>query len=82
MEDTPALKIAFEKIASKLGGLRFKQAIEALDAGHFSQAASLALEYYDKTYQHCLDHNISPQIHRLDFSHGDPHQIALMLSQL
>jgi tRNA 2-selenouridine synthase len=82
LEDTPALKIAFEKIAPKLGGLRFKQALEALDAGHFSQAAALALEYYDKTYQHCLDQNISPQIRRLDFSHGDPHQIALMLSQL
>jgi tRNA 2-selenouridine synthase len=82
LEDTPDLKVAFGRIATKLGGLRFKQAIQALEEGEFSLAAELALEYYDKTYQHCLETNISPQIRILEFSHGDPYKIAQTLSQL
>lgn len=82
LEDTPALKVAFEKISTKLGGLRFKHAIQALEEGNFSFAAEVALEYYDKTYQHCLDNNIAPSIHKLEFNHGDPQKIAQALSQL
>jgi tRNA 2-selenouridine synthase len=76
LEHTEDLRTAFQKIDSKLGGLRFKNAMEALDRGDFRTAAAIALEYYDKTYQHCLDVNQSPDIRRLEFEHGDPIRIA------
>ena len=79
LEHTEELRVAFKKIDSKLGGLRFKNAIEALDKGDFRAAAAIALEYYDKTYQHCLDTNIAPEIHHLTFDHGNPVAIAQAL---
>lgn len=70
------LTSAFRRIDSKLGGLRLKNALEALENGDFNTAASIALAYYDKTYQHGLDTNPSPQIYRLNFNYSDPEKIA------
>ncbi len=44
------LYASFEKIARRLGGLRLKQAGEALRAGDYATAARIALAYYDKAY--------------------------------
>lgn len=82
LEHREQLEHAFAKIASKLGGLQHKQAVEAVREGNFRLAASIALKYYDKTYQHCLDNNISPQIRQLSFEQGDPEQIAAALIQM
>lgn len=79
LEDTENLQLAFDKIASKLGGLRLKNALESLQNGDFRSAAAIALEYYDKTYQHCLDNNISPDIRVRNFDSGDPTEIARAL---
>lgn len=76
VEDKAALQIAFGRIETKLGGLRYKQALEALERDDFATAADIALAYYDKTYQHCLDINVSPDIRHLCFDHGDPVLIA------
>ncbi len=76
IEHTADLQLAFQKIASKLGGLRLKNALAALQEGDFAAAATIALEYYDKTYQHCLDNNVSPDIRKLLFEHGDAVEIA------
>ncbi len=70
------LASAFEKIDRKLGGVQFKKAIEALEAGDLATAAEIALWYYDKTYQHCLDNNISPKIHFLPVQKFFPENIA------
>jgi tRNA 2-selenouridine synthase len=77
--DRADLAAAFEKIASKLGGLQFKAAQEALNAGDFTSAAQIALAYYDKTYQHALENNPSPDIRLLRFEHGEPAEIAAAL---
>ena len=79
LEHTEELKLAFNKIATKLGGLRLKNAIEALDQGDFAAAASIALEYYDKTYQFCLDNSTSSDIQIMKFEDGDPEKIAQAL---
>ena len=81
LEHTNELKLAFEKIASKLGGLRLKNALEALEQGNFAAAALIALEYYDKTYQHSLENNSSPDVRRLVFEHGNAEEIARILSE-
>jgi tRNA 2-selenouridine synthase len=79
LEHTEELKLAFNKIATKLGGLRLKNAITALEQGDFAAAATIALEYYDKTYQFCLDNSKSSDIRIMKFEDGDPEKIAKAL---
>lgn len=45
---------SFDRIQKKLGGERHAAAVAAVRAGDLRTAAGLALEYYDRTYQHCL----------------------------
>lgn len=79
LTDKTELEAAFLKIDKKLGGQHLKTAIEALQRDDFATAAQIALHYYDKTYQHCLDTNPSPDIRQLKFDHGDPEKIACFL---
>jgi tRNA 2-selenouridine synthase len=46
---------SFEKISKRLGGLRTKNAVEAVRDGEFDIAVRIGLEYYDKTYQYAID---------------------------
>jgi tRNA 2-selenouridine synthase len=48
------LKSCFTRIATRLGGQHVKAACEAIDAGDIPKAASIALDYYDKSYSHHL----------------------------
>jgi tRNA 2-selenouridine synthase len=74
--DKAALEAAFLRIDKKLGGQHLKVALEALAADDLAAAAEIALRYYDKTYQHCLDVSTSPDIWHLPFEHADPVAIA------
>jgi tRNA 2-selenouridine synthase len=82
LTDRSALQVAFEKIAKKLGGLQLKQATEALEQNDFHAAAKIALQYYDKTYEHNLMLNVSPDIRRMEFDYGDPEAIARVLTNI
>ena len=53
---------SFEKISKRLGGLRTKQAVEAVQSGNFDVAVRIGLEYYDKTYQHAIDNRTGRKI--------------------
>ncbi|MBL7804830.1 MAG: tRNA 2-selenouridine(34) synthase MnmH [Saprospiraceae bacterium] len=76
------LEQAFLRIDKKLGGLRLNEALEALRLGHYERAAEIALAYYDKTYQHGLDNNPSPDIRILKLEHSDPEKIALACREI
>jgi tRNA 2-selenouridine synthase len=76
LTDKSELEAAFLKIDKKLGGQHLKTALEALEQGDFAAAAEVALRYYDKTYQHGLDTNVSPDIRHLRFEHGRAEEIA------
>lgn len=80
--DKQELIAAFMKIDKKLGGQHLKAALEALEQDDYATAAMIALKYYDKTYQHCLDVNVSPDIRNIDFEHGRPMDIAQMLTTM
>lgn len=80
--DKAALETAFRKIDKKLGGQHLKAALEALAGDDFATAARIALHYYDKTYQHCLDTNPSPDIRYLKFEYGKPEKIARFLVEM
>ncbi|HMX41357.1 MAG TPA: tRNA 2-selenouridine(34) synthase MnmH, partial [Saprospiraceae bacterium] len=79
LSDREALREAFLRIEKKLGGQHLKAALAALDADDFATAASIALHYYDKTYQYGLDTSPSPHIWRLSFRDGSPAHIAQAL---
>ncbi len=70
------LEAAFRRIEKKLGGLRVKQALEALQRGDFAAAAEIALAYYDKTYRFELDSSTAPLQQTLVFEHANPVEIA------
>ena len=76
-----ALEEAFRKIERKLGGQHLKAALEALGQGDPATAASIALKYYDKTYQFGLENNPSPEIRMLNFPTESPEEIALACRQ-
>jgi tRNA 2-selenouridine synthase len=82
LEDKKDLETAFLKISKKLGGQHLKMALEALAREDFATAARLALHYYDKTYQHGLDHNPSPDIRKMPFDHGDAVRIAAAIVEI
>ncbi len=82
LTDRTLLAVAFQKIASKLGGLNLKTALDSLEQDDFATAARIALGYYDKTYEHGLDTSLAPDIRRLVFEDGDPIGIARVLSAL
>lgn len=75
-QPTDGLRQAFKNIERRLGGQHLKTALEALDRGDMAVAAEIALFYYDKTYQHCLETNKSPLIRAIEFSVFEPMEIA------
>jgi tRNA 2-selenouridine synthase len=52
--DSEKLLFATEKLHKRLGGLRVKQITQHISEHNFRDAASLLLEYYDKTYRYGL----------------------------
>ncbi len=54
------LSDAFRRIAKRMGPEQSASAIAALDAGDVRAAASLALEYYDKSYARNLPEDANP----------------------
>ncbi len=75
------LKIGFEKIQKRLGGLRIKQALEALENNDYALAAKIALTYYDKSYTILLDKNQTEFIYKINFEHANFNKIATELIQ-
>lgn len=43
---------SFKKIQKRMGGQHVKTAVEAIEAGDIRSATSIALHYYDKSYEH------------------------------
>jgi len=54
--DTRELKNTFEQIRKRLGGQHVKRALMALDDKDLTQAAQIALQYYDKAYERSTRH--------------------------
>lgn len=65
------LKESVLKIQKRLGGLRTKQAIEALDEENYALVAQLTLTYYDKTYNYGLNTRAAEQIHSVETNGAD-----------
>lgn len=70
------LVAAFMKIQKRLGGLRLKNALDCIDKNDFAGAAKIGLEYYDKTYNHCLDTGSFSKIFSIEITENNPVKTA------
>lgn len=61
--DTALLKASVLKIAEKLGPDKTKRCIQYLDDSNLIEVARLALQYYDKTYEHLYQQKKQKIIH-------------------
>ena len=59
------LKEAIQQVERRLGGLRTRQALEAVDAGDLHAACALLLHYYDRAYDHGLNRHDPSLVERL-----------------
>ncbi len=64
--ETLLLRQAFEAIQTELGGPETREALSALDKGDLATASRIALEYYDRTYEHGLQKRAKDNRHPVD----------------
>jgi tRNA 2-selenouridine synthase len=78
----PELEAAFQRIAKRLGGQHVQAALQALAHDDYASAAAIALQYYDKAYQHTLLRRRPESIIRLQAEDRRPEVIAQQLIAL
>lgn len=69
------LKDSFDRIQTRLGGLKHKEAHEALKRGDLHEAAAIALTYYDRAYAKGLGRRDPELVMRVEVS-GDAREMA------
>lgn len=70
---------AVERIASQLGGLDTRLALQALSQGDLSTACQIVLRYYDKTYLYSLSRRELPPVKKIETPLQTPESIANLL---
>jgi len=65
-----------KKIERRLGGLRTRQALEAIENDEFEKVADLTLHYYDKTYRYGMGERDSDNVFSIPLSGNDWEQQA------
>jgi len=70
------LMSGMQRIAKRLGGQALKEALEHLDLGEISEAASISLYYYDKAYAFGLSQRSEEHVIRMDCIGLDDRQAA------
>lgn len=75
-KDIPTLQEAFKQITRRMGGQHVKAAIEHLDEGKLEAAAQIALDYYDKAYEHAMNRRSANVVLKLDTSALSPAETA------
>lgn len=73
------LKQSLTNIKKRLGGLEWKEAMEALEENDFENTARIALNYYDKTYDYSITQRKSESVKRFAFEKDDVDEIAQQL---
>ncbi len=73
------LKQSLTNIKKRLGGLEWKEAMEALEENNFAKTAGITLNYYDKTYDYSITQRESESVRRFAFEKDDVDEIAQQL---
>jgi len=77
--DMIGLEKALERISRKLGGLRAKEALDALRQNDFLKVAEISLVYYDKAYGYGIDKREQAMVKRIEVDSDEPAKTAEML---
>lgn len=80
--DTEGLRNALERISKKLGGLRAKQAFDALEAKDFITVADISLQYYDKAYSFGIAKRDQKKIIEIPIEEDHPVETAKRILKL
>jgi len=80
--DMQALRNALERIHKKIGGLKAKQAFEALEKEDFRMVAEITLEYYDKAYGYGVGQRNSASVFTLKVKEDNPKETAIKVIEL
>lgn len=66
--ETPAAELveAFERISKRLGRERAQMAIRSVENRDYANAARIALDYYDRAYDHGLSKRDPDTVHRIE----------------
>lgn len=75
------LREALDRIKKRLGGLDYKNAMEALDRDDLAEATRLALRYYDKAYDHPHKVRDYANVQMIPCDDGDPFRNAQLILQ-
>jgi tRNA 2-selenouridine synthase len=70
------LSDAIIRIEGQLGGTRTREALNALAAGDYGAVASIALAYYDKSYQFSIERHRGRQLPLIEANMVDPESDA------
>ena len=76
------LAAKFSILESKLGNLQMRTAIEEINSGNLANAVAIALQFYDKAYQHHLSLHINKTTLNLKRDHDDPKMAAMEVIEL
>ncbi len=81
-EDVSELSKALERISKKLGGLRYQQAVEALEMKQFDLVADISLQYYDKAYEFGISKREPRTIIDVPVENDNPTETAKLILEL
>ena len=81
-EDVSELSKALERIPKKLGGLRYQQAVEALEMKQFDLVADISLQYYDKAYEFGISKREPRTIIDVPVENDNPTETAKLILEL
>lgn len=70
--DNDRLSQSVQNIQKRLGGLRTKQALQALEDDNYHRVVELVLSYYDDAYDHGLSKRDADSVHRIHTESADP----------
>jgi tRNA 2-selenouridine synthase len=73
---------SIRKIERRLGGVRTREAVEAVEEGDLENVCHVVLDYYDKTYRHGLGKRDPAQITRIDSTGLTDAEIASSLFEM
>lgn len=76
------LMASLDKIKKRLGGLDYKNALDALENGDLTSATKIALHYYDKAYDHPRENKIARAKTVVECSSGDPLENAKKILEI
>jgi tRNA 2-selenouridine synthase len=73
------LERSIKNIERRLGGLRAKQSLEALENNDLLKVAEITLEYYDKAYLHGNTKREKEKVFELEINSDDPKKTAKLV---